>query len=133
MAYNTGAPGIDTMNFDQVMAALPQSDGNSPWTIENENQVTPMDIDSIEEPRRKLTRDHFLTPKLKELMEKANHEASLPPENAERVYEEDILHTLSAMWGTADYLDPKRILEVVIRWPQKYSTATLQDLSRSTS
>lgn len=142
MASKT-APGTgsgDTMNFNQVKAALPpdsesesKSNRNAPRTIENENQVTPMDHVSIEVPRRKLTRDHFLTPKLKALKEKADLEASLPPENAPRVKGIDILNTLRATWDTLDKADPKTIFEVVIRWPQKYSTATLQDLSRSTS
>ena len=130
---------IDTMNFEQVKAALvsesdSKSDGNTPPAIEDEKKVVSMDPSRLltEMPRRNSTRDYFLTPKLKALKEKADFEASLPPKRIQLVESRRIRKALGVLLYMDDDDDPKSIFEVIIRWPQKYCSSK-EDLSRSAS
>ncbi|KLO04133.1 hypothetical protein SCHPADRAFT_947939 [Schizopora paradoxa] len=132
MASESTIPGRDTMDFDLIKAALESSDGKksrTPRTLEGGKGTLSVDQALALMPRRKLTRDDFLTPALKQLKEKADLEASLPPKRVRPVKIKDLLDTLKAAWDFMDDIKPETVNQVVIQWPQEFSETKLEDLS----
>ena len=85
-------------------------------------------------PKKKLTRDDFLKGDLKEMQEKADHEASLPPEHVPLVNRRDLMGTIQSTWEAVGEAKPDQgcLVQVVFESPQRFSSASLEDLSRST-
>lgn len=85
-------------------------------------------------PKRKLTREDFRNDTYIQLKKKADREASLPPEHVPLINRMDLLGTLhatrKAMKENFASLNAPGRNEVQILWPQIYSSAKLEDLSR---
>ncbi|KLO07473.1 hypothetical protein SCHPADRAFT_1001647 [Schizopora paradoxa] len=126
-------PGRDTMNLDVIKAVLESAQAskrNAPRMIGSGKGAVPMDQVLAVMPRRKLTRDDFLKSETKHFKEKADREASLPPEHVPLVNTSDLMGTLKATWDLMEKQTSMSVNQVVIQWPQKYSTAKMEDLSR---
>lgn len=100
-------------------------------SVVGSNQALTMDQVLAVMPRHKLTRDDFRNEEYKNLKEKADLEASLPPEHVPLINRMDLLGTLHATWKTMYYQTTPGINLVQILRPQTYSSAKLEDLSCS--
>ncbi len=81
-------------------------------------------------PRHKLTKSDFMNNEFKELKEKADHEASLPPEHIGLIDRGKLIRTLQA---TIKYsTGASSSLSVLFDRPQIYSAANMENLSPST-
>ncbi|KLO07472.1 hypothetical protein SCHPADRAFT_945254 [Schizopora paradoxa] len=80
-------------------------------------------------PKKKWTRDDVFTMNFKELKAKADLEASLPPERGPIIDRNHLLGTLSITQQALNESDRDTIIQVLVEWPQKYSSERLKDLS----
>ncbi|KLO07469.1 hypothetical protein SCHPADRAFT_932417 [Schizopora paradoxa] len=132
--------GLDSpMKLKSFLDSLPSQ--QTP-TLKNTNGTTahtkgcagPFSIDQVLSvlPKKKLTRDDFMVGGLKELKEQADIEASLLPKRVPLVNRRDLLDTIEATREAMSRTTPdhRRVVRVLVQWPQKYSTTSLEDLSR---
>lgn len=86
-------------------------------------------------PKRKLSMADFVNVALMEMKEKADHEASLPPESVALICRAELMSTLVATWEllrrTYRDEDHPRV-QVLIDRPRVYSSTKMKNLARST-
>ncbi len=86
-------------------------------------------------PRHKLSRTDFMNDELTKLKEKADHEASLPAERVALIRRAQLITTLDATYEMVNKSyrgQTPPTLQVLIDRPERYSSAKMKNLARST-
>ncbi|KLO07474.1 hypothetical protein SCHPADRAFT_909449 [Schizopora paradoxa] len=120
--------------LDSLQSQMSQLSTQGPRTRAREvgsGQAFSMDQIISMMPKKKLAREDFMNDQLADLKEKADREASLPPEHVPLINRKDLLGTLRATWKAINEPSPGQVMskQVIIFWPQKYSTTKIGDLS----